>query len=255
MMTLFHRYCSAAWPGFLLPVLIVFASEGFAGEKWPPPVMDDQVFSSLFIGQLEYRRNKGPDTFIWEDVEGWIGGDYNRLVVKTEGQARTAGTSGGQVQGQALFSRLIAPFWDFQAGVRHDRLYGGPDRSRTFAVIGLEGLAPYWFHVEPFLFISDRGDISASLEATYELLLTQRLIAQPRFEMNVAAQDVEKFGVGSGVNDIEFDLRVRYEIRREFAPYVGISWTRKLGKTADLARREGEEVDNLAIVAGLRLWF
>ena len=99
------------------------------------------------------------------------------------------------------------------------------------------------------------GDVSARLTGTYDLLLTQRLIAQSRLELNVAAQEVEKFGVGAGVNDIELGLRLRYEIWREFAPYIGVSWLRQLGDTADIARREGEIVDDLALVVGVRVWF
>jgi len=157
---------------------------------------------------------------------------------------------------QLLYSRMIAPFWDFQAGLRYESIYGdGPDRDRNFAVVGVQGLAPYRFDVEPAVFVSENGDLSARFTATYELLLTQRLILQPRFETNLAAQQVEKFGAGRGFNDVELGLRLRYEMRREFAPYVGISWLRKLGDSEDFARDEGAQVDDLSLVAGLRLWF
>lgn len=131
----------------------------------------------------------------------------------------------------------------------------GPDRARTFAVIGVQGLAPYWFEVTPALFISDDGDVSARLTASYDLLFTQRFIVQSRIEVNAAAQDARKFGVESGFNDVELGLRFRYEIRREFAPYIGVNWLRKLGDTADLAREEGDDVDALGVVVGFRLWF
>ena len=226
-----------------------------ARHTWPLPVEDDQVFSFLLFEQLEYRNNEGPDTFSW-DAQSWIGGDYNRFWVKTEGDDNSFGNDGGEVEVQALYSRLIAPFWDFQAGFRYDWLYGnGPDRSRAFAVIGVQGIAPYEFDIESALFISEDGDVSARLTAEYDVLLTQRLVLQPRFELNVAVQDAEDFGVGDGFNDVELGLRLRYEIKREFAPYIGISWDRKLGNTADITRRQGEEVSNLAAIIGLRLWF
>ena len=128
-------------------------------------------------------------------------------------------------------------------------------RSRAFAVIGVQGIAPYEFEVEPALFVSEDGDVSARLTAEYDLLLTQHLILQPRFELNVAVRGAEEFSVGDGFNDIELGLRLRYEIKQEFAPYIGISWVRKFGNTADIARSQGAEVSNLAVIIGLRLWF
>ena len=224
-------------------------------EDWPQLMMGRQVFSFLLFEQLEYRSNAGPDTLSW-DAEGWIGGDYNKLWMKTEGERRLSEDHGGEIEVQLLYSRLLTPFWDVQAGVRYDQRYGaGPDLSQTFATLGLEGHAPYWVEAEPALFISDDGDVLARLTGAYDLPLTQRLIAQPRFELNLAAQGVERFGIGAGVNDIELGLRLRYEIWREFAPYIGISWLRQLGDTADIARREGDVVDNLAFVVGVRLWF
>ena len=251
--------CSSALLAIIQTILFIglltSVSPLMARHTWPQPVEDDQVFSFLLFDQLEYRNNNGPDTFSW-DVQGWIGGDYNRFWVKTEGDDNSFGNNGGEVEVQALYSRLIAPFWDFQAGLRYDWLYGdGPNRSRAFAVIGVQGIAPYEFDIEPALFISEDGDVSARLTAEYDLLLTQRLILQPRFEANVAIQEAKEFGVGNGVNDVELGLRLRYEIKREFAPYIGISWTRILGNTANIARNEGKEVSNFALVAGIRLWF
>jgi len=251
-----YRFAIVAFmQSILFMVLLTLAQPLMARHKWPQPVEDDQVFSFLLFDQLEYRNNDGPDTFSW-DVQGWIGDDYNRFWVKTEGDDNSFGNDGGEVEVQALYSRLIAPFWDFQAGFRYDWLYGDdPDRSRAFAVIGVQGIAPYEFNVEPALYISEEGDVSARLTAEYDVLLTQRLILQPRFELNAAVQDVEDFGIGDGFNEVELGLRLRYEIKREFAPYVGITWVRQLGNTADITRRNGEEVSNLAAVLGIRLWF
>ncbi len=171
--------------------------------------------------------------------------------MKTEGEKIFDGDL-EEAELQVLYSRAITAFWDIQAGVRQD-FKQGP--SRTSGVIGLQGLSPYWFEVDVAAFISEDGDISARVEGEYEVLLTQRLIAQPRAELNLAAQDVEELGIGSGFTDVELGLRLRYEVRREFAPYVGVSWSRKVGETADFARVTGEEVDAVSFVIGVRMWF
>lgn len=222
---------------------------------WPKPVADQMTFGYLLLDRLEYGLGAGADR-LHLDAQGWYGGDYNRLWFKFEGQQATSQGSAGNGEIQGLYSRLIAPFWDFQAGVRHDRTWGpGPDLNRTFAVIGLQGLAPYWFEVEPALFISEDGDVSARLTASTDLLLTQRLILQPRFDLNAAVQSAPKFGVEEGFNDVELGLRLRYEVHRQFAPYVGISWLRRLGETADLSRRNGDGSQDFRVVLGVRLWF
>jgi copper resistance protein B len=228
---------------------------GTVGKNWPKPVEDRRRFGFLLLDQLEYRVQQGADTLNW-DTTGWYGGDYNRLWLKSEGGWRTSGERGGEAQLQALYGRLIAPFWDFQAGLRYDQFSGaGFDRSRGFAVIGVEGLALYWFEVETALFISQDGDASANLTATYDLLLTQRLILQPRLDFDAAMQSAKKFGVGEGANSVGLGFRLRYEITREFAPYIGVHWLSRFGETADLARRHGERAENLALVFGVRLWF
>ena len=228
---------------------------GIVGKNWPEPVEDHQRFGSLLVDQLEYRVKEHTDALRW-DVTGWYGGDYNRLWLKTEGEWQTSGGRGGEAEVQALYGRLIAPFWDFQVGLRYDQFSGaGFDHSRGFAVLGLQGLARYRFDVEPALFISQHGDVSARLTTTYDLLLTQRLILQPRLDFDAAAQSAQNFGVGKGVNSLGLGLRLRYEIRREFAPYLGIQWLNRFGETADLARRGGGRAADLAAVFGVRLWF
>ncbi len=228
---------------------------GTVGKNWPEPVEDEMRFGYLLVDQLEYRVKHDGDTARW-DATGWYGGDYNRLWVKSEGEWETTGERGGEAEVQALYGRLIAPFWDFQVGLRFDHFSGaGFDHSRGFAVVGLQGLAPYWFEIEPSLFISQNGDVSARLTATYDILLTQRLVLQPRLDFDAAVQSVEKFGVGSGVNSTGLSLRLRYEIRREFAPYIGVQWLRLFGETADIARRDGGGAEDLSFVVGARLWF
>lgn len=232
------------------------AQAAAAGKNWPEPIEDSMRFGFLLFDQLEYRmKNNADDTVRW-DVQSWYGGDYNRLWMKTEGEWRTGGERGGEAEVQALYSRLIAPFWDLQAGLRYDQFSGaGFDRSRGFAVLGIQGLARYRFELEPALFISQDGDVSARLTATYDILLTQRLILQPRLDFDAAVQSAEKFGVGEGVNSLGLGLRLRFEIRREFAPYVGVHWLSRFGETADIARRGGGRADDLAVVFGVRLWF
>lgn len=215
---------------------------------------DEIVFGKIIAEQLEYRNQDGNGALRW-DIQGWRGTDYKKLWFKLEGENDTA-SSTGDFELQTLYSRATSAFWDFQAGVRYDRAWGsGPGSDRFFAVIGMQGLAPYWFEMEPAVFISEDGDLSARVVASYDLLFSQRLILQPRFELNAAGSAVPEFGIGKGINDLQLGLRLRYEIRREIAPYVGFSWTRQFGDTRDLARAAGESGDDLAVVAGIRLWF
>ena len=219
------------------------------------PVIDSDVRYFLLVDQLEYREHDGDGGHFaaWE-IDGWVGGDYNRVWLRSEGD-RSLTESEGEAELEILYGRLISPFWDFTVGVRQDLLSGGGhDRGRTFLSIGLEGLAPYWFEVTPAFYLSDDGDVSARLEATYDLLLSQRLVLQPRFELE-AGTDAREFGIGGGLQGLQLGARLRYEIRRELAPYVGVNWTRRLGKTAELTRDEGEDANILAVVAGIRLWF
>lgn len=216
----------------------------------PATAEADEIYSLMLVDRLEYQTNEGDDTLLW-DAQGWLGGDYNKLWVKTQGEKVFDGDL-EEAELQVLYSRAITAFWDIQVGVRQDFK---PDPSRTFGVIGLQGLSPYKFEVDAAAFISEDGDISARVEGEYDVLITQRLIAQPRAELNLTVQDVEKLGIGSGLTDVELGLRLRYEIRREFAPYIGVSWNRKVGETADLARDAGEDVGALSFVVGVRMWF
>lgn len=204
----------------------------------------------LLLNVAEYQVRSQRDGYRW-DGEGWFGGDINRAVVKSEGE----GAVGGDVDDaelQLVYSRAISPYFDLQGGVRYDF---EPNPSRTYGTIGFEGLAPYWFEIEGALFLSERADLLARLEGYYDQPITQRLIVQPRAEFNFAAQDVRENEIGSGVSDVELGLRLRYEIRREFAPYLGVSWQRKVGDTARFARREGERVSSTSLVLGIRTWF
>ncbi|WP_343525333.1 copper resistance protein B [Sphingomonas sp.] len=198
-------------------------------------------FSQILFNLAELQVRDGRDGYRW-DGEGWFGGDVDRLVVKSEGEG-TLGGSIGEAEVQALYARAIDPYWNLQAGVRQDV---GQGARRTYAVVGVEGLAPYWFDVEGALFLSDRGDVLARAEAWVDQRITQRAILQPRVEVNLAAQDVPDQRIAAGVSDIELGLRLRYEIAREFAPYVGVSWERRYGPAGG---------GGAALALGIRTWF
>lgn len=232
-----------------LAVLAFLAAAAPAGAQ----VMDSALHGFALLDRLEVAPNRD-GTPITLDATGWYGGDVNRLWVRVEGDQETE-SNDGDVEVEAFFGRLVSPFWDALVGVRFDGRWGDETATRTHLAIGLEGLAPYWFELEPTLYLSDDGHLSAQLEAEYELLVTQRLVLQPRLETSVAIQDVPEFGIGSGLGDLELSARLRYEVRRELAPYVGIAWHRRLGETADLARAAGEYVSNVSFVGGLRAWY
>lgn len=206
-------------------------------------------FSQIMVDIAELQVRQGREGYRWEG-EGWFGGDINRLVIKTEGEGGFGETI-EQAEVQALYSRAIGPYFNLQAGLRHDF---EPD-ARSYAAIGIEGLAPYWFELEAHAFIAANGDLLGRIAASYDQRITQRLIVQPRAEINLAAQHVPASGLGSGLTDAEFDLRLRYEILREFAPYIGLSHSRKIGQTADVARASGEDPATTSLVIGLRAWF
>jgi len=211
--------------------------------------MDNMSFGTVMIERLEARIRKGEDLYLW-DAQAWYGGDYDKLWFKSEGE----GAFGGHIESaevQALWSHAIGPFFDVQAGVRYDF---EPD-SHAHAVLGVQGLAPYMFEIDAAAFLSDRGDLTASVEAEYDQRITQRLILQPQIEVAVSAQDIPERGIGAGLTSVEAGLRLRYEFAREFAPYVGIGYEAKLGGTADYARLSGEDPTRFLIFLGIRTWF
>ena len=197
----------------------------------------------------------GIDRPVRYDLLGWAGGASNRIWAKADGEHGTQ-AGGGETELQLLYGRLLTPWWDGQVGVKVDAHYGeGSTSTRTSLALGVQGLAPGWFEVEPTLFVSQYGDVSASLEASYDLLFTQRLVLAPRVELNASARRVPEFGIGSGLSDLELGGRMRYELHRKFAPYIGVNWHRRLGGTADFARDDGEPVSVTSLVAGVRTWY
>ena len=208
-----------------------------------------QTFGFVSL-DLEYQARKGHDGLSWEG-EAWYGGDINRLTIKSEGES-AIGEGLEEGEAQLLYSRAIGPYFNAQAGIRQDF---GPGPDGSYATIGFEGLAPYWFEVGGALFVSDKGDVLARFEGEYDQRITQRLVLQPAAELNFALQDMPASGLGSGLSDIELGLRLRYEIVREFAPYVGVEWTRQFGDTARYARASGEDPNGVSFVMGVRAWF
>lgn len=226
-------------------------SDGYTYGPMPGMDMaDDTRHGMLLLDQLEvaHSRNGGNATFI--DGEAWYGGDINKLWLKVEG-----GHAGGKwedLRSEALWSHAVATYWNTQLGVRHD---SGAGPGRTWAAFGIEGLAPYWFETDATFYVGQGGRTAARVQVEYELLFTQRLILQPKVEVNLYGKDDPQRGIGSGLSDLEAGLRLRYEARREFAPYVGVVWRQTFGRTADFARARGEYADDLQFIAGFRIWF
>ena len=212
-------------------------------------IEDDPLLFTVFAEQLEWRAQGGDSGFAW-DVDAWLGYDVNKAWLKTEGETEDGSTE--KAEAQLLYSRAIAPFWDLQAGWRRE-FQPGPDRD--WLALGVQGLAPYHFHVDASVFIGTSGRTAARLEAEYDLRLTQRWILAPNLELDAHGEDDRERGIGSGLSSGELGFRLRYEIRRRIAPYAGIHWERKFGNTADFAREDGESTSGWRWVLGVRAWF
>jgi len=204
----------------------------------------------VLIDRLEYRSRKGRDGFAW-DAEGWYGGDIDKLKLKSEGE----GAFGERLEhgeAQALWSHAIDPWFDLQLGLRQD--FGqGPDR--THLALGVQGLAPYWFELDAAAFVSTKGDVTARVEAEYDLRLTGKLILQPEAELQFSLQDVPELRIGSGLSTAEAGLRLRYQVKPEFSPYLGVEYQRGFGDTARLRRTAGDDAGGWSLLLGVRAWF
>ena len=214
-----------------------------------PSELGDTLYYWVQGDRVEYRAREGKDGYLW-DVQGYYGGDLEKFWFKSEGE----GSFGEEIESaevQALYSLAIAPFFDFQAGIRQDLA----PMDRTYAVVGIQGLAPYLFEVDAAAFLSDKGDLTARVEAELDQRITQRLILQPRVEASFSAQDVPELGIGAGLDRVEAGLRLRYHLAQEFAPYIGIDQEWRIGQSADYARAEGEDPSVTNYVVGIRFWF
>jgi copper resistance protein B len=214
------------------------------------PVMDRAILAHVIFNQLEGRWNGTNSEFKW-DGQGWIGTDYDKLWIKSEGTLQGNGTLDDGQQ-QFLYSRAVTTYFDLQGGLRSD-LDSRP--TRNWAALGIQGLAPYFFDLELTGYASGQGHLAAKLEASYDLLITQRLILQPEIELNLYSKADPARLVGAGFSDIDTGLRLRYEFSRKFAPYLGLVYEGRFGQSASYARRLGESAGDFRFAFGVRLWF
>jgi copper resistance protein B len=209
---------------------------------------DEHAFWAVLGDRLEYQEDS--DTTVY-DLQAWYGTTFNRLVIKTEGDI--ADDKLEESSTDLLWSHALAPYFDAQVGIRLDQYDEGKDRQ--WLAVGIQGLAPYWFELDITAYVGENGRTALAAEAEYELLLTQRLILQPRAELTLHGKNDSENGVGSGLSDLAIGLRLRYEISRQFAPYIGLEWTNTYGNTADYRREDGEDRSDTQVVAGLKFWF
>lgn len=212
--------------------------------------MDDNASLGMFtLDRFERGRSTSGDYATSWEAEGWYGNAINRLWLKTEGERDGSGTQDGRVE--ALWSHAFASFWDWQLGARHD--FGqGPDRQ--WLAVGVEGLAPYWFETQATFYVGEEGRTALRLETSYDMRFTQRLILTPQVELNFYGKDDPRRGIASGLSNLEAGLRLRYEISRKFAPYVGVNWTRRFGSVDNEPGVPERHARETAWVAGVRIW-
>lgn len=209
---------------------------------------DEHAFWSVLGDRLEYQEDSDSTVY---DVQAWYGTTYNRFVIKAEGDIADGTLEESSTD--LLWGHALNAYFDTQLGVRLDQYNEGKDRQ--WLAIGIQGLAPYWFELDVTAYVGDDGRTALSAEAEYELLLTQRLILQPRAELNLYGKDDLDNRLGEGLSDLAVGLRLRYEFSRQFAPYIGVEWTDTYGDTADYRRAAGEDTSGTQFVAGLRFWF
>ena len=221
----------------------VLSTSAFAGGE------DDPIVTKVMIDQLETRITDGDNPTVLEGTV-WIGKDLEKLVIKVDAEQVKNETE--ELELQALYGRAIAPYWDFQIGIRQDQK---PTPERNWLAIGFMGVAPYWFEIDTALFIGESEQVGLRFSAEYEWMITQRWVLSPELAFNIHSKDDEATGTGSGLSDTQLGLRLRYEVKREFAPYIGVNWNNKYGNTATFAKNDGEKVSSTQIVAGIRAWF
>lgn len=210
---------------------------------------DEKGFGSVLVDNLEFVRANGANSGAYDAVASF-GHDYDKFVLKAEGEV--AGGRLKEARTEALWAHAFASFWDTQLGVRHD---SGLSDNRDWLAFGVRGLAPYWFEVDATAYVGEQGRTAVRLAAEYEVLLAQKWILQPRVETNLYGKADPARDIGKGLADLTTGLRLRYEVSRQFAPYVGVEWANRFGDTANLARAVGEPVRQTRYVAGVRFWF
>jgi copper resistance protein B len=209
---------------------------------------DRRITSFVLFDQLEWQGGDNGGASI--DNKNWIGSDINRLWIRAEGESSAGRPENAQLH--ALYGRSFSRWWDVVVGLRQDFR---PGPAQGWLALGIQGLAPQWFEIEVTGYLGQSGRTHARFEVEYELLFTNRLILQPLIEAEIYGKDDPERGIGAGLSSIDAGLRLRYEFRRELAPYVGITWHRALYGTADYAREEGEEIGRARLAVGVRAWF
>ena len=225
-------------------------SDGYDFGPLPRPRMgDEDKLGSLLVDRLESATMRGVTTMTY-DWQAWYGGTYNRALIRAEGDIE--GGAFRDARNELLWAHAVTAYWDTQLGVRYD---SGKGNDRGWLAFGVQGLAPYWLYVEATAYVNEQGRTAFRLETEYDLLLTQKLILQPRVEMNFYSRRDDSRAVSSGLSDFSGGVRLRYEIRREFAPYVGIEWDGKFGSAANAMRISGEIPEGARFIAGAHFWF
>jgi len=222
-----------------------------SGEEMHTSMHEQEMFTKVMLDRLEWR-DADPDAFTFWEGQAWYGGDINKLWLKSDGHVVKGDTAEADLE--AYYSRAVAPYWDLQLGARHDfALQGTP--SRNWLGIGFKGLAPYKFDIDTTLYAGEQGRAALRTQVEYDLLLTQRLVLMPELDANLYSKDDVERGIGKGLANLDLGLRVRYELRREFAPYVGVVRSGKYGDTANLARDAGSPVHDIQWLLGVRAWW
>jgi copper resistance protein B len=237
----------AALPPFIPPVTEADRAAAFP-DVHGHAAHDNGVNYFVLFDQLEWQAGSGVNAFTWDD-RGWVGRDLDRVWFRTEGVATEDGVE--DAEAHLLYGRAIARWWDLVGGIRQDVRPGSP---QTWAAFGVQGLAPYWFELAATGYVGAGARTSLRLEAEYELLLTNRLILKPLLEVDIHGRSDRERGIGAGLSSADAGFRVRYEFRREVAPYVGLVWSRMFFGTADFARAAGERTGGGRLAVGLRVW-
>ncbi|WP_237061316.1 copper resistance protein B [Microbulbifer zhoushanensis] len=214
------------------------------------PIHDNQKFMQVLGKRLEYQRDGDTEKQLWE-IDAWYGGDHNKLYLESEGE-REAGGKTEAAKLEVFWNHAIRPFWDYQLGIRHDF---NPRESRSFLASGLQGMTPYGFETDLTGYISEDGHVSWRLEIERGFHFSQRVVLEPRLETDFSFSNIPAYNIGEGFTAIELGLRLRYMITPKFAPYLGVSWERKIGESADLVEADGEDSEFTFAVAGVRFWF
>ncbi|NQD95763.1 copper resistance protein B [Pseudomonas sp. CrR25] len=248
-----HGAASSSTPSKISRTPIPLLTDADRAAAFPPlpghAVHDKMRSWFLLFDQLEYQDADEGSVLSW-DASAWIGGDIDRLWLRSEGERTNGMTEEAEIQ--LLWGHAIGPWWELVGGVRQDFEPGSP---QTWGAFGIQGMPLYGLEVEATGFVGEQGQSALRLEGDYDMLLTNRLILQPTAEVNFYGKNDHERGVGSGLANSEVGLRLRYELRREFAPYLGVTWNRAYGNSADLVREEGGDVSEARLVAGIRLWF